>query len=165
MRRIFSFILFALFCSGIFAGCASHSLEPVSFYYCRDSKAYQYFQKDGVIASEERDLSGHTHDLRYLTALYLAGPLEEGLICPFPRSTRLIEAKQTDDTIQIELSDFGNSMTDSEFSLAAACLSKTCMEHFSADGVTIKSGARTITMHEKNIILFDTAIPDTTEGG
>lgn len=165
MKRMLRFILFVLFCSGILAGCASHSLESVSFYYCRDPKAYQYFQKDGVIASEKRDLSGHTNDLRYLTALYLAGPLEEGLVCPFPKNTHLTEITKTNGAIQIELSDFGNSMTDSEFSLAAACLSKTCMENFSANSVTIKSGARTITMHEKNIILFDTAIPDATEGG
>ena len=165
MKRSFLFCLFLAACIGILAGCSSHSLEPVSFYYCRKSDAYQYFQEDGVIAAEDRDLTGHTSDLRYLTALYLAGPLEEGLVCPFPRNTRILEANAENTAIQIELSDFGNSMTDSEFSLAAACLSKTYMEHFGTDKVTIKSGARTITMSEKNIILFDTTILETTEGG
>lgn len=165
MKRFCSFFLFLAACIGMLAGCTSHSLEPVFFYYCRNADAYQYFQEDGVIAAEGRDLSGHTNDLRYLTALYLAGPLEEGLVCPFPRSTRLLDVSVSNSSIQIELSDFGNSMTDSEFSLAAACLSKTYMEHFHIDDVTIKSGARTITMNEKNIILFDSAIPETTEGG
>jgi len=165
MKRSFRIIPLLAFCFGMLAGCSSHSLEPVSFYYCRNPETYQYFQEDGVITAESRDLSGHTNDLRYLVALYLAGPLEEGLVSPFPRSARLVEAKTISSSVQIELSDLGNTMTDSEFSLAAACLSKTCMQHFGASSVTIKSGARTITMNEANIILFDTAIPETTEGG
>ena len=121
--------------------------------------------EDGVIAAEERDMSSHADDLRYMVALYLAGPLDEGLVCPFPKSTRLVDVAIENGVIQIELSDFGNFMTDSQFSIAAACISKTFLHHFGAASVIVKSGVRTITMNGENIILFDSATPETTEGG
>ena len=65
----------------------------------------------------------------------------------------------------IELSDLGDSLTDSEFSLAAACLSKTCMLYTGSSDITIKSGVRIITMNADNMILLDTVVPETTEEG
>ena len=163
MKRLIGFLFLPLLIL-LLAGCGSSSLEGISFFYCRHPNAYQYFESDGVIAAESRDLSGHNGDLQYMIALYLAGPLEESLISPFPRNTRLIEAKKQNSTIHIELSDLGNSMTDSEFSLAAACLSKTCMLFADGTDVTIKSGVRTITLNAENMVLLDSAIPEPTEG-
>jgi len=162
-RFVCCIILFALMIS--LTGCSSPSFDPVSFFYCRKPEEYQYFETDGVIASEVRDLTGHYGDLQYLVSLYLAGPLEEGLVCPFPRSTRLVAAAITNNTVHIELSDLGNVLTDSEFSLASACLAKTCILFTDSTAVTIKSGVRTITMNTQNIVLFDNAIPEATEGG
>lgn len=164
MKR-FLYLMICLACILFLTGCSSSNLESVSFFYCRDPANYQYFEEDGVIASEERDLTGHHKDLQYLISLYLAGPLEEGLISPFPRNVRLVEAKTLNSKVYIELSDLGNSMSDSEFSLASVCLAKTCMPFSETNAVTIKSGARTITINMNNILLIDNAIPETTEGG
>ena len=145
-------------------GCDSSSFDPVTFYYCRKPEEFQYFESDGVIASEGRDLTGHNRDLQYLVALYLAGPLDEELISPFPRKTRLVHAAKDKHAVQIELSDLGNSMTDAGFSLAAVCLAKTCISFVHVDEVTIRSGARTITINTENVILYDNSITDNTNG-
>ena len=145
------------------AGCSSPNFDPVLFYYCRRPEAYEYFDAEGIIRPEGRDLSGHSEDLTYLVALYLAGPLDEDLISPFPRKTRLLEEETKNNRILLELTDLGNTMTDSEFSLASACLAKTCMEYVHAKDITIKSGARSITINADNVILYDTVTPETSE--
>lgn len=156
MKRILCLILILLIIIPIL-GCSSPSFDPVIFYYCRNPKEYQYFEADGVIASEGRDLNGHSGDLQYLIALYLAGPLDEDLISPFPKKTRLVEAERQPGSVLIELTDLSSTMTDSEFSLAAACLAKTCIPFVGVNEATIRSGARTITINAENIILSDTA--------
>lgn len=163
MRQLLCFFLIAVLLVPVL-GCSSASFDPVTFYYCRKPEEYLYFESDGVIASEGRDLTGHNDDLQYLIALYLAGPLDEELISPFPRKTRLVQAQKDTHSVYIELSDLGSTMTDAEYSLATACLAKTCMPFAAVDEVTIRSGARTITINAENIILFDSAITENTEG-
>ena len=46
-------------------------------------------------------------------------------------------------------------MTDAAFSLACACLTKTCMELTQASSVTVISGTRMVTMGPDNLILTD----------
>ncbi len=115
MKRLFSALLILML---LLSGCQSGGQDHAAFYYSRDPAQYQYFEQDGVIHSEARDLSGHRNDLRYMVGLYLAGPMEEGLIAPFTRTTRLLSVAQSGSTISIELSDHTVSMTDAEFSLA-----------------------------------------------
>ena len=163
MKRTLCFILIIIIMLPLL-GCGSASFDPVMFYYCRKPAEYQYFKADGVIVSEGRDLTGHDEDLQYLIALYLAGPLDEELISPFPRKTRLVQVEKTNQSVLIELSDLGSSMTDVEFSLAAACLAKTCISFADVTEATIRSGARTITINTENAILYDRAAPENTEG-
>ena len=163
MKRFLCWLMVIVLTAALI-GCSAPSFDPTIFYYCRRPETYQYFEADGIIASEDRDLTGHSSDLRYLVALYLAGPLDEDLISPFPRKTRLLEDEVINNRIRIELTDVGNTLTDAEFSLAAACLARTCIEHTQCLDVTIKSGARSITINAENVIIFDSAIPETTEG-
>lgn len=162
MKRLLSVFLL---CAMVFslAGCHSGESNTVNFYYYRDMEHYQYFQSDGVIHAQSRDLANHRNDLRYALGLYLAGPMEEGLVKPFTRATRLLCAESADDRIYIELSDHGKSLTDAEFTLACACLTMTCMDLLPCTEVTIVSGERCITMNGDNILLFD--IPQETIGG
>ncbi|MGM9590213.1 MAG: GerMN domain-containing protein [Faecousia sp.] len=118
-----------------------------------------------MIHSEERDLTGHRDDLRYMVGLYLAGPLEEGLSIPFTKTTRLLSAEKTDGIITIELSDHTYTMTDSEFSLACACLTLTCMSFTECESVTVISGPRSVTMDKNNILLYDSLPQQETTGG
>lgn len=162
MKRILCFILILLLI--LLNGCSSPSFDPVLFYYCKKPESYEYFDAEGFVTSEGRDLTGHNKDLKYLVALYLAGPLDEKLTSPFPRKTRLINNELSGNHLHIELSDLGNSMTDAEYSLAAACLAKTCIEYMQVKDVTIKSGVRSVTINSENVILYDTAIPEDIKG-
>lgn len=163
MKRIFCAVL--VFCIAMLSGCGKSDSNSVSFFYCRSPENYQYFEEEGVISSESRDITGHRSDIRYVLGLYLAGPLEEGLVAPFSAGTRLISAQRDGQTIVIQLSDHNQSMTESSFSLACACLTLTCIHAFSCNCVTITSGERTISMDEDSLLLFDTLLPQEANGG
>ena len=164
MNRIIIIVLGCL--SLLFpAGCSSAEPIGISFYYCREPDAYQFFQNDGVIRSEPRDITGHRNDLRYMVSLYLAGPMEESLVSPFRKTTKVISTEQSGSTISIELSDHSKDLTDSEFSLACACLTLTCMDFMDCESVTIISGERSMTMNSDNILLYDTLLSQENTGG
>ena len=129
--------------------------DPVTFYYPRSE--YRYGSQDGVIGSEQRDVGGRKNDLGYMLALYLEGPMDQNLIAPFPGKslTRILTLKQAGNSLVILLSDLGDSMTDGEFSLACACLTKTCLEMTNVQAVQITSGDRAVRMTHGNLIFFD----------
>ncbi|MGM9549806.1 MAG: GerMN domain-containing protein [Faecousia sp.] len=138
----------------LLSGCSGERIkDPVTFYYPRQE--YQYGTADGVIASELREASGHTGDLRYLLALYLIGPSSEDLVSPLPRGTRLLQARQEGSAVTLELTDTAQAMTDAEFTLACACLTMTCLSVTGAEKVTITSGSRCVTMSPDSLTLFD----------
>ena len=149
----------------LLTGCRSGQRDGTLFYYCRDPEQYRYFEEDGVIYPESRDLINHRNDLRYMVSLYLAGPMEEGVVLPFTKATKLISAELRDDVIHIELSGHNKILTDPEFSLACACLTLTCMDYMPCQAVTITSGDRSITMDAQSILLYDTLPQQETTGG
>lgn len=163
MKRILCVLL--ILSMAAFSGCGRRDANTVSFYYCRNPENYQYFEENGVIQAESREITGHRSDLRYVVGLYLAGPLEEELESPFSKTTRLVSAQKSGETIQIQLSDQDQSLSDASFSLACACLTLTCMNIFSCTEVTVTSGERTVTMNEGSIMLFDTLLPQEATGG
>lgn len=151
MKRITAVLLLL---SLLFSGCAEHMKEPVTFYYVRSN-----YQEDmtEIITSEKREASGHRDDLSYLMALYFMGPTEEGLRSPVPRGTTLYKTELVENTVILNISDTEKTMTDSEFTLACACLTLTCLELTDAQSVTINSGDRSVTMGADALILQDTA--------
>lgn len=166
MRRIICIMLLCLILSAMFlAGCNSPEQNGASFYYCRESSNFRYFEEEGVIRAESRDLTGHRNDLHYMVSLYLAGPMEEGLVSPFTNATMLISAELIENKVYIELSDHDRNLTDAEFSLACACLTLTCTDYTSCESVTITSGDRSITMDANSILLFDSLPLQETIGG
>ena len=154
MKR-FLCILLSIVMVSVLLGCSSRGVDPVSFYYCRESDSYQYFDMEGVISSEPRDLTEHRGNLKYILGLYLAGPIEEGLVSPFPRNVQLQSVTSAEGTLQIELSDLGTSMSDAQFSLACACLTLTCTDVSSYREVTVISGSRNLTMNADSLLLYD----------
>lgn len=147
-------------------GCSvssSGSGGPVSFYYRRAD--YQYHSSEKVIVPEQREISGHGGDLHYLVTLYLVGPLDDSLILPFPKGTRLLELEESGGSLLLTLSDKADSLSDSAFSLACACLALTCLSFSDAEEVTIVCGERTTTITPDNLLLTDdiTGLPETTE--
>ncbi|MEE0110748.1 MAG: hypothetical protein UEP57_07695 [Oscillospiraceae bacterium] len=155
MKRCFC--LFLILCL-LLSGCGilgERIKEPVTFYYLRSE--YQYGTQDAVISSEEREASGHLEDLSYLLALYLMGPADEELKSPLPHGTNIFSAEQSASVITLRLSDTAKTMTDTEFSLACACLSLTCLDLTDAKSVTIISGDRIVTMSRDTLTLYDSS--------
>ncbi len=134
--------------------------EPVTFYYV--NRLYQE-NMEPILADEQREAAGHREDLSYMLALYLMGPSEEDSISPVPRGTRVLRAEKQEEEVFLKLSDTDESMSDSEFTIACACLSMTCMELTGLEQVTITGGSRTVTMTRDNLIQFDDPSIITTE--
>lgn len=153
MKR-FSALILAV--SLLLSGCGilgERIKEPVTFYYL--NAQYQYGSNAVVIVSEEREASGHLDDLSYLMALYLMGPTEEEHEMPIPRGTRILNVEQKGSKIYLKLSDLSETMSDSEFSLACACLTLTCLGLSDAAQVIITSGNRTTTMTHDSLTMLD----------
>lgn len=163
MKRILILLLTFLFLP--MAGCASGSNDTVTFYYCRNPEQHQFFDHNSVIHPESRELSSHRNDLKYILSLYLAGPMEEGLISPFPKNTRILSVQQAESEILIELTDLSIAMTDSEFTLGSACLTLTCLDLTSCSTITVHSAERTISMNSDNIVLSDIIPQQESSGG
>lgn len=152
MKRFFALILLV---SCLLSGCSvlgERIKEPVTFYYLRSE--YTYFSQDGVIASEQREASGHKRDLPYLLALYLMGPASEDLVATLPQTVKVFSAEETSEGIMIHLSET-DDLTDMEFSSACACLAMTCFELTTSDTVIIRSGERSLTVTKDDLLLFD----------
>jgi len=139
--------------------------EPVTFYYLRtqtNTDAYDDFYSEGIIGSEEREAAGHRDNLTYLLSVYFRGPLDSGLISPFPIGCRVLEIHQEDNRMTIQLNPVLAEKSDLDVTVACACLAKTCMDLTGAEAVQIESRnsedkvlfSRTFTMD--NLFLNDT---------
>lgn len=153
MKRVIGVLLLCL----MLCGCGAYeSGDPVSFYYVR--KTYAYYEEEPVMVGESRDIAGHRQDLEYLMSLYLMGPADEGMACPFPKRTQLLKLEAADDALTIELSDTARTLPDSAFSLACACISRTAMELSGAESVTVVSGTRSLVTRQDSLMLTDVYI-------
>ena len=143
--------------------------EPVDFYYKRTS--YVYGSSDGVIASEQREASGHREDLNYLLAMYLQGPLDDKLVSPFPTGCKVVEITQEGTTVQITLNSAFSRLKNLNQTIGAACLAKTCMALTGADTVVIETEdpdnpkSLQIIITQEDLMLYDNSelIPLETE--
>ena len=129
--------------------------EPVTFYYVREN-----YQKDmdQVLSSEVREAAGHRDDLPYLLALYSMGPSNDGLLSLLPKNTSIIPTERTNYSIALTLSENTQNMTDTDFTLASACIAMTCMDLMEIQQVKVISGDRSITIREDNLMLNNSIV-------
>lgn len=145
----------------LLSGCRlDNGYETASFYYL---DANYSSRMSDPIRGEQKEVTGHAGDLAYLMQLYLIGPSEEGLASPLPASCDLISIEDWGSVIQVKLSDTLGSLTESEFSLACACLTLTILDFTQAQAVTITSGTRKVSMDAQTLTLFDSGTPAATE--
>ena len=144
-----------------FCACAFFQEDTVSFYYPR--REFLFDERDGVIASENRDASGHTGDMQYLLSLYLMGPLNQDLVPAFSENTHLLSHSSNGTRIYIELSDTSEDLTDADYSLACACLALTCIKASGTEEITMTSGSRTLTIREDMLLLYEEPFPTAAE--
>lgn len=154
MKRFFCVLLFLIF---LLSGCGKE--DDVIFYYRPTD--YLAGTPESVLSGERRNVKGYTDDLNFLISLYLSGPLDPDLMSPFPNGTKLLSTELEPSQLTIQLHDLPQNLSDSEFSLACACLSMTCMELTDVQSVTILCGSRNITMDVSLLTLYD--IPNPTE--
>ena len=140
----------------LLSGCSAK--DHAKFYYSRSE--FQYHSPDSVIVSEYRDITGHANDLSFLISLYLMGPLEKDYVSLFPSGVRLLNAELAEKHLTVE------TLSDSEYSLACACMALTCLELTDAQDVTITSGSRSVTIDPNQLTICDSGTPiETTTGG
>ena len=160
MKRFLCLMLTVSMLLCLLTGCVERAKEPVTFYYLRENPSRGLGPE---IAGEIREGSGHRDNLRYLLAFYLLGPADKELSSPLPRGTVLYQLEQTEDAVTITISDTSESLNDSRFSLACACLSMTCMELLRVKEITVVSGSRNTTIRQDNLILTDVLTPQKEE--
>lgn len=153
MRRFFLLLTIGVL---ILTGCGTSKNkkpETVTFYYLE--KEFDFHGHSSILAPEVRDISDHRQDLGYLLSLYQVGPAEENHRSPLPAGTRIHCQAPMDNALALELSESARTMTDADFSLAAACLSQTCFAAMDTESVTVINGERRITMQRDSLLLVD----------
>lgn len=153
MKRMIAIVLLLCLC---FSGCAvlgERIKEPVTVYYLQ--KEFDYGDLGSVMAPEIRETYGERRDLSYLMALYLVGPTSEEHRMPIPSGTKITSTVQENGNIVLELSDAAQSMSESELTLACACLSMTCFDFTQSQKVTVQIGERSISMTRSSLLLSD----------
>ena len=153
MKRIVAITLLLCFCLSGCKGLEARIKEPVTFYYLQ--KEYSYGSLGRILTPETRETYGEHRDLDYLMALYLMGPTEEEHTMPMPSGTKIISAVRENGTVVLVLSDAASVLSESELTLACACLSMTCFDFTEAKKVTVQVGERSISMTRSSLLLSD----------
>ena len=162
MKKLICLALLPVLLLCLLCGCGKEN--TLRFYYC--SQDYLESNTGSVLAPEKRDVTGYRDDPQFLVSLYLAGPLDRELLLPFPAGTSLQSMLISGNQITIQLYPLPQPISDSEFSLACACLTMTCLEFTDAQSVTVLCGNRSVTLDQSMITITDTPQPtNTTNGG
>lgn len=167
MKRAICLMLALLLLGGMFGCHYSESgdiLEPVEFFYPRQSDSFVYGAEDGVLAVEVREASGRTGDLNYLLSMYLRGPQDKNLRSPFPAGCTLEEVRSGGNTLCIVLSGEFTALENTELTLACASLAKTGLSLTDADRVRIDAASEektfSITLDKDSLLLTDHSVFD-----
>ena len=137
MKRILSLCLLAALLAAA-CGCgAEQPGESVNFYYQRS--AYVYGTADGVIAAESRDISNRANTLLYLLTLYFQGPIDPGLKAPFPDDCSIQSVSRDGSTLCVTLDPCFATLTDTDLTIACACIARTCFSLSDATQVQIRA--------------------------
>lgn len=165
MKRTVTFML-VLFILLSFTACSSSAddLErPVAFYYCNNLESEDDFEN--VFIMELHEGVGYEDNRPALLSLYLAGPVNERYISPFPSGLKIISIKKENTNIQVVLSDEISELTGLDLILACTCLSKTIFGLYPCDRVTIAAATTqldnraSITIRKETLVLTDHSYP------
>ena len=172
MNRLIRTLLVALF---LLTFCSSSTTQEnqqsntLTFYYC-NSNAIQNLDTY-VIAAEKRNPKEFSDALDVLLDEYFKGPVSSDLFSPFPGNLKVESIVQSNTHIQITLSSVFSNLSDVDYSLACACLTKTVHELTGFENIYISyenasTGKRhTISANPDSYLLNDNSvISDINEG-
>ena len=148
-------------CLLLLCGCGRKGkplFDPVYFYYPRTE--YDYGSADSAITWEAMDSTGHMDDFEFLLSEYFAGPIDEGLVNPFPVGTTLLSARLEGDDFLLEVSAEALELPEHQFTLGCSCLSMTCFELTQAETVTVSCGEKSLTIRRNGMLLADDYKPE-----
>lgn len=148
-------------CLLLLCGCGRKGkplFDPVYFYYPRTE--YDYGSADSAITWEAMDGTGHMDDFEFLLSEYFAGPIDEGLVNPFPVGTTLLSARLERDDFLLEVSAEALTLPEHQFTLGCSCLSMTCFELTQAETVTVSCGEKSLTIRRNGMLLADDYKPE-----
>ena len=148
-------------CLLLLCGCGRKGkplFDPVYFYYPRTE--YDYGSADSAITWEAMDGTGHMDDFEFLLSEYFAGPIDEGLVNPFPVGTTLLSARLEEDDFLLEISPEALELPEHQFTLGCSCLSMTCFELTQAETVTVSCGEKSLTIRRNGMLLADYYKPE-----
>lgn len=173
MKRML-ILLLALWLFPAFLGCSRPNPGidgAVSFYYQRETTVY--WQDDGVLRAEDRDVSALNGDIKLILSEYLKGPVSGGNIQVFPAGTALLSIEILDETASLLLSDAFLSLSGLPLTIACACLTLTTIELTGVETVEIRTsgefpdGSASIVMDLNCLHFVDTSalLMDESDGG
>lgn len=148
-------------CLLLLCGCGRKGkplFDPVYLYYPRTE--YDYGSADSAITWEAMDGTGHMDDFEFLLSEYFAGPIDEGLVNPFPAGTTLLSARLEEDDFLLEVSAEALTLPEHQFTLGCSCLSMTCFELTQAETVTVSCGEKSLTIRRNGMLLADDYKPE-----
>ena len=148
-------------CLLLLCGCGRKGkplFDPVYLYYPRTE--YDYGSADSAITWEAMDGTGHMDDFEFLLSEYFAGPIDEGLVNPFPVGTTLLSARLKEDDFLLEVSAEALTLPEYQFTLGCSCLSMTCFELAQAETVTVSCGEKSLTIRRNGMLLADDYKPE-----
>lgn len=164
-------LLILLLCMALLlCGCGTDEPKiekPVTYFYLRSE--FIFGQSDSVIASETREAAGKYTDLSALLSEYLQGPQSEGLQNPFPTGAKILQIRQENGILQLEMNDAFSQLTGMDLTVACACLTKTSLSLTDCSTVqilidgTLPDTQRIITMDGQTLLLMDDIITTPTE--
>ena len=155
MRKLLRLLLSLLIIFSLI-GCESEDTQtesPYLFYYLRADILYG--AEDSVISSEYCEWENTDADT--LLEQYFLGPHSEHLVTPFPSGTKLLSVKKSDDSLLVYVNNTFEKLTELEYTLACACLARTCFSLYNITEITIRveGSDNSITLNNKSLTLVD----------
>ncbi len=128
-------LVWLLILSLLVAGCTPAAPEnPGLFYYCRREPSYAGAQ--GIIAAEERELTG---SLEELVALYCQGPKDLTLTSALPKGCTLREARLEESVLKLSFDKRLAKLSGIELTLAVGCLARTFLPLTGAEQLVLSA--------------------------
>ena len=135
MKRLIALALCLLLC-----GCTREApKDPGIFYYHRSETTYS--GTDGVFAPEERELAGLRGDPEALLALYLSGPVTDGLDNPLPAGAALSGWSLEDEVLTLDFNPALAQLSGIDLTIAAGCLARTFLPLTGAKTLVLTAGS------------------------
>lgn len=154
-NRIILLLLIVL----LISACAKEDKpSDVNFYYPKAE--FDYNTDDGAIGYEVRS-NGGIASSAILLNLYLQGPLEEGLLNPFPENVSVVSLYTLEDTVYVTLSDSMAELSGAPLILSCACICRTAMGLAGTQSAQIQcetlllDGKKFITVNENTVFYSD----------